>query len=201
MPDRMSTDRMGFQGHHPYARGYLADYDSYTAPAPTQTSQWTDLSSQPGERQGFVTVLEDPYKGSLSAPANAPPTLSLPSLSNSSSFYPSQPVDSSPVASPTFSSSYSTLSHWDNYKSQTSNLRTWPEHTMNAPDSSPWYQPDGSTTWGHIRPELNHHGIPVDSQDWDRAEYRAGRSMRLDVGPQRETSFTEELQRLQGNGA
>jgi len=202
----LSSDSMGYdapQGGSQFDRGYSEQYGSFeNSQDGSQRIEWTDLAST-NNRQGLVTVIEDPYKDDCNnntnspPPVSSPPTLSLPPLSSSSYYQPRIP----PQSSPTFpSSSFSTLTGWaGDYKYHESDVRSWPSDHEPAPSSSSssWYN-NNNTGWGTSRPELQHAHLSMDSEDWDRLEYRAASNLHLPVEPPRQLDFMGELNRMHG---
>lgn len=152
-------------------------------------------------RLGLVTVLHNPYEDS-SCPTSpqtvTPPTVYAPPLSDS--YYYTQVSPSSPLPP----SSFSTLTGWaGDYKAQPS---TWPDlSSTSAPlssssttSSSNWYSPESSFNWSGGRFEHG-HCPSLDSQDWDRLEYRTATDLHLAVEPLRPMTFHDEIHRAHGS--
>lgn len=165
----------------------------------SQIVEWTDISNTT-DRHGLTTVIENSYKdgGSPDSPHTlTPPTIYAPPLSGSYYY---------PQASSLPPSSFSTLTGWaGDSKMQSSNFKGWPDHSSlmsvpppSSPSTSPsnWYAPDGTFHWGGGR--FEHHSPTVDSQDWDRLEYRAASGLHLAVEPLRPMTFHDEIRRLHG---
>lgn len=146
-------------------------------------------------------MLENPYKDSSNPTTPhtlTPPTIYAPPLSNSY-YYSHQVSPSSPLPP----SSFSTLTGWaGDYKAQTS---TWPDPSTSAPPSSSsstssshWYSPESSLDWNGGRFEHGHCPT-LDSQDWDRLEYRTAADLHLAVDPLRPMTFHDEIRRVHGS--
>jgi len=154
-------------------------------------------------RQGLVTVIEDPYQDDCnnnSPSMSSPPTLSLPPLSNSGLYYSNHLPVAPPLSFP--SSSFSTLTGWaGDYKHHHSEPRAWSNQTppLSAPPISGtgWHNTPGSFNWGVTRPQLDHAHLSHDSEDWDRLEHRAASDLGLPVEPPRQLTFDDEIRRLQ----
>jgi len=156
------------------------------------------------DRCGLATVLENSYKDSgnpSSSHTLTPPTIYATPLSGSYYCTQDPPAPTSPLPP----SSFSTLTGWaGDYKVETSNPNAWPDTPSTAPPSSSsstsspnWYSPDGTFHWGGGRFEHG-HCQSLDSQDWDRLEYRAASNLHLPVEPLRPMTFHDEIHRLQG---
>jgi hypothetical protein len=169
------------------------------------------LSSN-GDRHGLglAAILHNPSPYKDGSNPNSPHTLTPPTVYASplsDSYYYAQVSPSSPVPP----SSFSTLTGWagDPYKTQTS---TWPPaepSSTSAPplswssssttsSSSNWYSPDSSSLhWGG---RFEHGHCPsLDSQDWDRVEYRTAIDLHLPVEPLRPMTFLDEVHRAHGS--
>lgn len=135
-------------------------------------------------REGIVTVIEDPYDDDREPPVlSQPQTLSLPPPpSNSTNFY--HPSTSQPAW---LSSSYSALNGWDgdynNKHHHQLQQESWPDHQAvtnpQAHGSTDWYTSQGTSmyNWTGNRPQLHHPILSVDPRDWDRFEERAANDM------------------------
>ncbi|KAF8805108.1 hypothetical protein BYT27DRAFT_7224879 [Phlegmacium glaucopus] len=200
---RSVTD-MGYENSSAshFDSGYV-EYGSFESPHDgSQNVEWTDMSNNT-DRCGLATVLGNSYKdgGNPNSPHTlTPPTIYAPPLS-SSYYYTQDPVPA--PQSPLPPSSFSTLTGWaGDYKVQPN---AWPDTPAPPSSSSPtssshWYSPDGTFHWGGGRFEHG-HCPSLDSQDWDRLEYRAASDLHLAVEPLRPMTFQDEIRRLQGGSS
>ncbi|KAF9524966.1 hypothetical protein CPB83DRAFT_860322 [Crepidotus variabilis] len=208
-----NTENMGYETEQQtpeYDRGYLEQYRSFEPVRDgSQNVEWTNLSATGSSRQGLVSIVKDPYEDDCDTDqqtVSQPPTLSIPPpTGNSYYFQPVSPVSPSAVPSSTFS----TLSGWDgdSFKhppTPITSARAWSDHTTSRSspipspsiNSSGWYNSSGMYAWGDHRPQLQHTPLSLDSQDWDRQEYRASSQMHLRTDPPRQVDFQEELRRM-----
>ncbi|PPQ91150.1 hypothetical protein CVT25_003055 [Psilocybe cyanescens] len=200
---RHTTEGMGYDAPHrgnQFDRRYLERFGPYDhVQDGSHRVEWTHLSPA-NNRQGLVAVIEDPYKEDCNnaSSSNSIPTLSLPTLPNSSYYH--SPI--SPQTSSFPSSSFSTLTGWaGDYRNNTSAMKTWSSDNILNHSSRSWYNSEAALSWGPGRPELHRPHLAVDSEDWDRIEYRTASNLHLPVEPPRQLDFIGELRRAQGGTA